>query len=109
MIVRFAPKASEELYAIAQHYAAIDRRLGCRILDRLADISALLVAHPQLGVTVSNGCRRVNLLQFPYAVFYRLDKAANFIWIVSVAHQRRRPDSWQNGIREESAVYLLAA
>lgn len=109
MIVRFAPKASNEVYAIAQHYAAIDRKLGCRVLDSLADISALLVTHPRLGLPISNDCRRVNLLQFPYTVYYRLDESAKIIWIVSVSHQKRRPDSWRNGVREEPAFYYLAA
>jgi len=109
MIVRFAPAASNEVYAIAQHYAAIDRKLGYRILDNLADISALLIAHPRLGVPVSNDCRRVNMLQFSYAVYYRIDEVEKVIWIVSVTHQRRRPGSWQHRVQEEPARYATAA
>jgi len=51
----------------------------------------------------------VNLLQFPYAVYYRIDAAAKVIWIVSVAHQRRRPGSWQHRVQEESVTYATAA
>ncbi len=109
MIVRFTASASQEVFDITRHYAALDRNLGCRFVDRIDEALAALLINPGMGLAVSSVFRRVLLRQFPYAVYYRIDNASASIWIESVVHQRRRTDHGRNRVQEGQAIYQLAA
>lgn len=52
----------------------------------------LVVEHPQLGVPISKNARAMMFRGFPYRLIYR--NASDTVFIVAVAHQRRRPGYW---------------
>jgi toxin ParE1/3/4 len=52
----------------------------------------LVVEHPQLGTPISQNARALMFRGFPYKLIYRT--APDTLFIVAVAHQRRRPGYW---------------
>jgi len=109
MIVRFTADASQEILDITRHYAALNRDIGCRFIDRMDEVLAALSIYPAMGLPITNVFRRVLLRQFPYAVYYRIDSASGSIWIETVIHQRRQADYWRNRVQEAPALYAVAA
>ena len=56
----------------------------------------LLVEKPEIGARIDEIFRRMLLNRFPYVLIYSLEPER--IWIVAVAHQRRRPGYWRRRI-----------
>jgi plasmid stabilization system protein ParE len=109
MKVHFAQNASHQLFSIIRHYAELDRKLGRRLIDQIDKLTSSLAVSPGMGAPVSSVFRRVLLHGFPYAIYYRVDRASDSIWIESVIHQSRHPGAWRDRVQEEPAVYQLAA
>jgi plasmid stabilization system protein ParE len=109
MNVRFSQNASRQVFTIICHYAELDRDLGRCLIDQIDELRASLAVSPRMGSPVSSVFRRMLLRQFPYAIYYRIDRLSGSIWIESVVHQSRYPGAWQDRIQEQPAVYTLAA
>ncbi|MEW6688102.1 MAG: type II toxin-antitoxin system RelE/ParE family toxin [Pseudomonadota bacterium] len=54
---------------------------------------SLVRQFPEAGSPIGSKRRRVLVARFPYSIVYRHDP--DFILIVAVAHQRRRPGYWR--------------
>ena len=52
-----------------------------------------LVEAPTLHAVIGRGVRRVLLLRFPYADYFRVD--ANMIEVIAVLHHRRDAAEWR--------------
>lgn len=52
-----------------------------------------LAERPEIGSSISERLRILQLRHFPYSIIYRF--SADTITIHAVAHQRRRPGYWQ--------------
>ena len=81
----------------AVFYEAASFGLGRDFLDDLHQAIKNLPAHPEIGVQVSKGLRRMLLRRFPFSLIYSVE--ADGILIVSVAHHRQRPGYWKSRIK----------
>ena len=97
MTVGFHPLARTELTEAGQFYEGRAPGLGARFLDATERAIQLLQGHPDLGTPLSATIRSVTVPQFPYAVVYRVD--GDRLFVVAVAHFRRRPKYWAGRIR----------
>ena len=95
--VIFHPEAQAELDAAVAWYESQSPGLG---LDLQAEVEAavrMIQQQPQLHSLYKNTrCRKRILQRFPYNLFYI--ELADAIWIVAVAHHKRKPDYWTGRI-----------
>ncbi len=92
MEIELHPEADAELIEAAVFYESRVNGLGESFLAEFDGLKLLLQANPKIGVPENEVFRRVVLNRFPYSIFYSLEP--NLIWILAVAHQRRRPHYW---------------
>ncbi|MDX2206132.1 MAG: type II toxin-antitoxin system RelE/ParE family toxin [Gemmatimonadales bacterium] len=97
MTVGFHPLAERELVDASEFYEARAQGLGSRFLDAAEQAVRLLVTHPELGTPLSRTTRRIAVHRFPYVVVYRPE--ADHLFIVAIAHNRRRPNYWTARVR----------
>jgi toxin ParE1/3/4 len=87
-------EAIEELDAAISYYE--ERKVGLG-LDFLAEVEQTLgkiQQNPNLGAAYKvAGLRRYVIQRFPFLIFYK--EFEEFIWIVAIAHGKRRPDYWR--------------
>jgi len=95
--VRFHPKASEELHAVASYYEGKRSGLGVlfiaeakRSRDRIVELSAA-------AREVRKSILRRSIRRIPYFLFYSVEEKE--IFIVAVAHRRRRPEYWEKRMK----------
>ena len=93
MEIKLHPEADAELIEAAVFYESRVEGLGEGFLKEFDGLKLILQKNPKIGVFENEFCRRVMLNRFPYSIFYSLEP--NLIWILAVAHQRRRPHYWQ--------------
>ena len=109
MNYRFSDFAVDELRTALRYYSTQDRGLAVGIVEEVARSVAVLLANPHLGQPIRHDYRHLPLRRFPYFLIYQLSSDTQLISIVSVCHQSRRPDYWQQGVREAPALYDVAA
>ena len=97
MTVGFHPLAAEELAEAAQFYEGRALGLGRRFLDAAERTAQLVAEHPALGSPSGGTVRSLAVPQFPYAMVYRVE--SDRLFIVAVAHLRRRPKYWAGRVR----------
>lgn len=93
MELELHPSARAELLDAVEWYGEQDPSVGERfaeaverVLDGLERDPGRWPEHRQFGV------RRVRLTRFPYSIFYDVEEER--VWILAVAHARRRPGYW---------------
>jgi toxin ParE1/3/4 len=91
---RLLPPAEEEMIEAALFYEAAAESLGDDFLDDVQRAINSVRDHPDLGVAVAYGLRRILLRRFPFSIIYATEQAD--IVVVAVAHQRRAPDYWKS-------------
>jgi toxin ParE1/3/4 len=91
--VRFPRSARAELEQAVDCYERRRSGLGLDLQAEVETAVRRIEQNPQGGAPYKNTRFRYRVVQrFPYVVFYRdLEDA---IWIVAVAHGKRRPDYW---------------
>jgi toxin ParE1/3/4 len=92
--VVFHPAAEAELVAAAEFYNAHSPGLG---LDFISEVQRSTIGHP-----FSKRLRRVLVRRFPYGLLYIHD--AKNVFVVAVAHVRRRPGYWRRRRPAQPAV-----
>jgi toxin ParE1/3/4 len=90
MTFRVVQEAEDELNEAVAYYEAIDPGLGVRLKEEVRHVTRWICENPELPRIRPKGYRRVNLRVFPYYVAYFV--WAGTIWILAVAHGRRRPE-----------------
>lgn len=90
--VGYHPLASEELSAAALYYHQQARGLGAEFLDEIEHTEQFLVAYPLAGQSLRGAIRRLPLRRFPLSLIYEFH--GDRLWILAVAHQRRKPGYW---------------
>jgi len=93
---RFLSAAEEEMSEAAMFYEAASFGLGSDFLEDLQQAIDRLRAHPEIGMRVGRDLRQILLHRFPFNLIYSVEPDA--VLIVSVAHQRQRPDYWRSRI-----------
>ncbi|MDZ4263685.1 MAG: type II toxin-antitoxin system RelE/ParE family toxin [Pseudomonadota bacterium] len=88
------PAATTDLTGAATFYAAkANQELGQALIVEFERTIQLVSENPELGIEWLPGTRRITLRRFPFSVVYRL--SPDHIFIIAVAHQRRRPGYWR--------------
>jgi plasmid stabilization system protein ParE len=90
--VGYHPLADQELSAAARFYHRQAQGLGSDFLDEVERTEALLVAFPHTGRPLRGAIRRLGVRRFPFDLIYEVH--SDELWILAVAHQRRKPGYW---------------
>ena len=94
MEVRLHPAARQELVDSAEWYAAqAGRRVAQDFVADYDEARVRVAENPRIGSPSPAQTRRIMLRRFPFALIYRL--VADHLFIIAVAHQRRRPGYWK--------------
>ena len=89
----FHPDAEADLEGAASFYESRMEGLGRSFAAEVDCAISLIRERPDVGSPVWSTCRRVLVHRFPYSIIYKHD--AGSVLIFAIAHQRRRPESWQ--------------
>lgn len=93
MNVSVSPAAQQELIDGAMFYAErADRDLGLAFIAEFEHARDLLSTNPEIGAQWRGPTRRLQLRRFPYYLAYQIRPQE--VWVVALAHQRRRPGYW---------------
>lgn len=96
MKIEFHPEAEEEFVEQALYYEEQVTALGVSFIGELESSTTLLEKHPKLGAEFDKPFRHFPMQRFPHSLIYTIE--ASRIWVVAVAHQRRRPGYWRGRI-----------
>jgi len=96
MKAEFHPRASEEIIETTAYYEGEVPGLGDRFIAEVERIVEVLCDQPNIGQSVGEELRRILLARFPYSLIYSIESER--IWVIAVAHHRRRPGYWQDRI-----------
>ena len=79
----------------AEASSALRTKSGAQTLtlSEVRRAAGVLLAYPRFGHRFSKRLRRILVRRFPYGLVYRVEPDA--IFIVAVAHLRRRPGYWR--------------
>ena len=91
--VVFHPAAAQEYEAACDWYGKISGGLLSAFEREVDRAVRLIAAAPTRWPRYGHRHRKFFLRRFPYLIFYL--KKRSRIWIVAVAHGRRRPDFWR--------------
>ena len=98
MNVRFLDVASREFLAACRYYESQQAGLGDRLADELDRAVRWLGNNPHALAARRGRYRRLNLHIFPYYIAYAVRDQT--LWIVAVAHARRKPEYWIKRTKE---------
>ncbi len=90
----FHPEASAEFTAAVEWYEGERPGLGAAFAAAVQQTVHQAAETPLAGAPVGAALRRVLVPAFPYAVWYAVEPTR--LWIVAVAHFRRRPGYWRH-------------
>jgi toxin ParE1/3/4 len=91
--VRLHEDANRELGDGADYYNRERTGLGGSFVDEVEAGFARIAGHPLAAPELKSGVRKLVLARFPYSLIYRVDDQV--IWILAIAHQRKRPFYWR--------------
>ena len=92
--VEFHPEAEAEFIAAARYYEGQAENLGLDFIAAVERSYQRLVTFPESGHPFGPRLRRVLVPRFPYGLLYRANP--DRIFILAVAHLRRRPGYWRS-------------
>ena len=91
--VRFRREAKVELNRAAAYYEEQRDGLGLDLLSEVEKVTQRIGQNPKLhAVYKDTPCRKAVVARFPFNVFYQ--ELDDVVWIVAVAHAKRKPDYW---------------
>ena len=94
LAVEFHPDAQEDLYWAMDWYNAERAGLGNVFVAAVERTAQMAANAPLLGSFVGKELRRVLVPAFPFAIVYAVEPQT--LWIIAVAHFRRRPTYWRD-------------
>ncbi|MEH2105064.1 type II toxin-antitoxin system RelE/ParE family toxin [Nostoc sp.] len=88
------PRVSKELDAAIAYYEAQKVGLGLDLLSEVEKVILKIQQNPNLGTPHKiGGIRRYAIQHFPYLIFYTV--LEEVIWIIAIAHSKRKPNYWK--------------
>ncbi len=94
LALEFHPDAQADYDEAVARYEGERRGLGVRFGLAVREATDRAAEAPLHGSPVSDNLRRVFVRRFPYAILYAVE--AERVYVVAVAHFRRRPDYWRD-------------
>ena len=88
------PDAERELQEAAEWLERERSYYGVLFLNAFDTAVSRLLQYPRAGRSVGRSLRRWVLRSWKYSIIYSIEEYG--IYIVAVAHQRRRPGYWRN-------------
>lgn len=86
-------KAQAELGEAVGYYESQKQALGLDFQSEVERAVARVQQAPQIGSPYkATELRRYLVRRFPYIIFYA--ELGEFIWVVAIAHTKRKPDYW---------------
>ena len=98
MNVTFLAEASREFLAASEYYDCQQHGLGQRFEEEIDWAIRWVLEHPNALPLRRGVYRRLNLHVFPYYISYVV--RGSTIWIVGVAHAKRRPEYWIRRVKQ---------
>ena len=91
-------EAEVELWASVRYYEARSPGLGLDFETQVEASVGALRDFPERWPLRPDGTRRCLTSRFPYVVVYHYSR--DHVWVIAIAHCRRRPSYWANRIRK---------
>jgi len=91
--LEFHPEAAAEFDAALRYYGDRREGLAASFLAAVRTTTDLAAASPAAGHAFTANARRLLVPGFPYAVIYAA--TADAVFVLAVAHTRRRPGYWR--------------
>lgn len=92
--VRFHRAAQAELERAVAWYEERNPDVAKRFVVEVRHKAKVIAEAPDRWPIVRGKTRRLTLEGFPFTLLYRHRAAEGSVWIVAVAHHRRRPGYW---------------
>ena len=94
--ITWHPLAKRELFEASAYYEGESKGLGDVFLDAIHHGIERLKLHPRTGREILGEIRWFLVGRFPYSLVYRIDADGRQerLFILAVAHQKRRPRYW---------------
>jgi toxin ParE1/3/4 len=90
MKLRFAPRAAQDLAAIADYIRARNPAAAQQVRAAILHSLQNLVLFPQVGrAQTLEGVRKLVTRKYPYLVYYKVDEAGEEIVILTIQHPAR--------------------
>lgn len=99
MRLEFHPEAELEFIEAAAYYELQVPGLGERFGAEVRRVTQVLLAHPEIGLSIDADLRTHVLQRFPFTLIYSL--STDVLRIEVVAHQSRRPGYWRSRVDRE--------
>jgi len=97
---RFHDAADAELTEAVAYYDGKASGLGDRFLSAIKAATKSIEHYPEIAPIIDLGVRAKVVSTFPYSLVYVVEPQELFI--VAVAHQRRRPGYWSDRLGAKS-------
>lgn len=94
MKLRFHSEARAEFRESALFYERELPGLGAEFVAEVEHTIEFILTHPNAGSPLWGDFRRIFVRRFPFAAIYRAKD--DTVYVVAVAHQRRRPNYWRS-------------
>ena len=94
MKIVFTELAVKELNETHSFYELEMEGLGEEFSKEMVRVTKRIAKFPEAYPITKNDIRKCVVRKFPYNLFYTIEK--DFILILSIAHQHRRPFYWVN-------------
>lgn len=94
----FHPEAELEFVEAVSRYELEVPGLGRQFRDEIRHAIDLIAENPEIGAPVAENLRCFVLRRFPFSVVY--GAMPYLVYIVAVAHGRRRPGYWASRVQE---------
>jgi len=86
-------EARDEYQQALLYYKDFSKDAAERFFISIETTVLLIREQPEAMPKVSNNIRRAVVKNFPYSIFFSLSE--NTVYILAIAHQRRRPLYWK--------------
>lgn len=96
---KFNQFALSEMIEASQFYENERTGLGYDFLKKIRKTVNYICTFPESGSPLNDELRKYTVMRFPYSVIYSIE--ANQIDIVAIAHQRRRPNYWEERLQNK--------
>jgi toxin ParE1/3/4 len=92
--VEFHPETEAEFTEDVDFYRDQARGLAVEFAEAVEEAVTFIRTHPEAGTPVRGVLRRWRVRRFPYSIIYR--EEPDRIYVLALAHHRRRPEYWRN-------------